>query len=114
MIIKDQYFNIYKRASLACAARLADTSCPPEAPFRRLEVTLVNCKGDNISKYVHLVLKPISLEKSPNLSILKCLMRNDDVITVMSHHFLMKVASYVGYVSIQILLKFQPSISYNG
>ena len=33
---------IYKRASLACAARLADTSCPPEAPFGRLEVTLVN------------------------------------------------------------------------
>ena len=27
---------IYKRASLACAARLADTSCPPEAPFGRL------------------------------------------------------------------------------
>ena len=25
-----------KRASLACAARLADTSCPPEAPFGRL------------------------------------------------------------------------------
>ena len=31
-----------KRASLACAARLADTLCPPEAPFGRLEVTLVN------------------------------------------------------------------------
>ena len=30
----------------------------------------------------------------------------------MSHHFLMIVASYVRYVSIQILLKFQPSISY--
>ena len=27
---------IYKRASLACAARLADTLCPPEAPFDRL------------------------------------------------------------------------------
>ena len=26
----------YKRASLACAARLADTLCPPEAPFGRL------------------------------------------------------------------------------
>ena len=48
---------IYKRASLACAARLADTSCPPEAPFGRLEVTLVNYKGDNISKYVHLSVK---------------------------------------------------------
>ena len=43
---------IYKRASLACAARLADTSCPPEAPFGRLEVTLVNYNGDNISEYV--------------------------------------------------------------
>ena len=52
-------FNLqsYKRASLACAARLADTSCPPEAPFGRLEVTLVNCKGDNTSKYVHLSVK---------------------------------------------------------
>ena len=46
----------YKRASLACAARLADTVCPPEAPFGRLEVTLVNYKGDIISKYVHLSL----------------------------------------------------------
>ena len=26
----------YKRSSLACAARLADTLCPPEAPFGRL------------------------------------------------------------------------------
>ena len=43
-----------KRASLACAARLVDTSCPPEPPFGRLEVTLVNYKGDIISKYVHL------------------------------------------------------------
>ena len=34
--------RIYKRASLACAARLADTLCPPKAPFGRLEVTLVN------------------------------------------------------------------------
>ena len=33
---------VYKRASLACAARLADTLCPPEAPFGRLKVTLVN------------------------------------------------------------------------
>ena len=48
---------IYKRASLACAARLADTLCPPEAPFGRLEVTLVNYKGDIISKYVHLRFK---------------------------------------------------------
>ena len=48
---------IYKRASLACAARLADTLCPPEAPFGRLEVTLVNYKGDSISKYVYLSVK---------------------------------------------------------
>ena len=56
------YYNIfdikcYKRASLACAARLADTSCPPEAPFGRLEVTSVNYKGDIISKYVYLRFK---------------------------------------------------------
>ena len=48
---------IYKRASLACAAGLADTLCPPEAPFGRPEVTLVNYKGDIISKYVHLSFK---------------------------------------------------------
>ena len=30
------YIYIYKRASLVCAARLADTLCPPEAPFGRL------------------------------------------------------------------------------
>ena len=46
-----------KRASLAWAARLADTSCPPEAPFGRLEVRLVKYKGDIISKYVHLSFK---------------------------------------------------------
>ena len=28
---------IQARFALACAARLADTSCPPEAPFGRLE-----------------------------------------------------------------------------
>ena len=71
----------YKRASLACAARLADTSCPQEAPFGRLEVRLVNYKGDIISKYVHLSFKIDILEKSPNLSIFKILMSNDDVIT---------------------------------
>ena len=48
---------IYKRASLASAARLADTKCPPEAPFGRLEVILVNYKGDIISEYVHLSFK---------------------------------------------------------
>ena len=53
------YIYIYIQARFAClrCARLADTSCPPEAPFDRLEVTLVNCKGDNISKYVHLSVK---------------------------------------------------------
>ena len=63
----------YKRASLAWAARLADTSCPPEAPFGRLEVTLVNYKGDNISKYVHLsVIKtyfPRKITKFVNFKI---------------------------------------------
>ena len=56
-------FYKYKRASLACAARLADTSCPPEAPFGRLEVTLVNYKGDIISKYVHLSFKIVLTRK---------------------------------------------------
>ena len=74
-------FTHYKRASLACAARLADTLCPPEAPFGRLEVTLVNYKGDIISEYVHLSFKIDITRKSPNLSIFKILMNNDDVIT---------------------------------
>ena len=39
-------FNVYKRASFACAARLADTLWAPE-------VTLNNYKGDSISKFVH-------------------------------------------------------------
>ena len=51
---------------------------------------------------------------SPNLSILKILMSNDKHNKVMSHLFLKIVAIYVRYVSIQILLKFQPFISYNG
>ena len=54
----------HKVASLA--ARLLDTF-----PFGRLEVTLVNYKGDIISKYVHLSFRSISLEKSLNLSIFK-------------------------------------------
>ena len=41
-----------KRASLACAARLADTLCPPEVPFGRLWSPLINYMGGNISKYV--------------------------------------------------------------
>ena len=44
--------KLNKRASLACAARLADTLCPPEAPFGRLWSPLINYMGDNISKYV--------------------------------------------------------------
>ena len=35
-------------------------------------------------------------------------MRNDDVITVMSHHYLMIISSYVRYINIHILFKFQP------
>ena len=72
---------LHKRALLDCAERLADTSCPPEAPFGRLEVTLVNYKGDVITKYVHLSFKIDISRKIPNLSIFKILMSNDDVIT---------------------------------
>ena len=46
------YFFIDKRASLACAVRLADTLCPPKAHFGRLGSPLINYKGNNISKYV--------------------------------------------------------------
>ena len=70
----------YKRASLACAARLADTSCPPEAPFGRLGSHWLIIRETSLNMSI-LVLKSISPEKSPNLSILKFLMRNDDVIT---------------------------------
>ena len=75
------YIYIYKRASLACAARLADTSCRPEAPFGRLEVTLVNYNGDNISEYVCPTVLIDFTPKAPNLSIFKILMSNDDVMT---------------------------------
>ena len=74
-------FIINKRASLACAARLEDTSCPPEAPFGRLGVKLLIIREISSLNMFILVLKSISLEKSPNLSIFKILMRNDDVIT---------------------------------
>ena len=47
---------IYKRASLACAAQLADTLCPPEAPYGRLGSPLFSYIGDNISKYVCLTV----------------------------------------------------------
>ena len=45
-------FSNQKRASLACAALLADTLCPPEAP----RLTIINYKVDNISKYVCLTV----------------------------------------------------------
>ena len=45
-------YMINKRASLACAARMADTLCPPEATFGRLWSPLINYKGNDISKYV--------------------------------------------------------------
>ena len=57
LVLKLSVLIYYKRASLACAARLADTLCPPEDPFGRLDVRLVNYKGDIISKYVHLSFK---------------------------------------------------------
>ena len=44
-------------------------------------VTLVNYKGDSISKYVCPTVITDITQKSPNLSILNFLMRNDDVIT---------------------------------
>ena len=49
--------------------------------LRSPEVTLVNYKGESISKYVCPTVLIDITQKSPNLSILKFLMRNDDVIT---------------------------------
>ena len=43
-------FILYKRASLACAARLADTVSARGALWAP-GVTLINYKGNNISKY---------------------------------------------------------------
>ena len=63
------YTYIYKRASLACAARLADTKCPPEAPFGRLGSHWLIIREIISLNMSILVLKSISLEKSPNLSI---------------------------------------------
>ena len=52
------YIYIYKRASLACAARLAEILCPPEDPFGRLgSHWLINYNGDNNSKYVCLTVR---------------------------------------------------------
>ena len=47
--------NSHKRASLGCAARLADTLCPSEAPFGRLGshwLIIREIASDSISKYV--------------------------------------------------------------
>ena len=76
-------FNLInnKRASLACAARLADTLCPPDAPFGRLGSHWLIIREIASLNMSVLLLYSISLEKSPNLTILKFLMRNDDVIT---------------------------------
>ena len=68
-------------ASHACAARLADTLCPPEAPFGRLWSLLINYMGDIISKYICPAVIIESQEKTPNLSNFKILMRIDGVIT---------------------------------
>ena len=74
-------YSIKQAASLAYAARLADTLCPPEAPFGRLGSHWLIIREITSLNIFVLVLKSISLEKSPNLSILKFLMSNDDVIT---------------------------------
>ena len=75
------YIYTYKRASLASAARLADNLCPPEAPFGRLGSHWLIIREITSLNMSILVLKSISLEKLPNLSIFKILMSNDDVIT---------------------------------
>ena len=36
-LLNDLVYSIQARFALACAARLADTLCPPEVPFGRLE-----------------------------------------------------------------------------
>ena len=74
-------YIIDKRASNACAARLADTLCPPEAPFGRLWLSLINYLGDDISKYVCPTVIIDIARKITKLSIFKILMSNDDIIT---------------------------------
>ena len=44
------FLFIYKRASLACAVRLADILCPPEAPFGLLYSPSINYRRDNTFK----------------------------------------------------------------
>ena len=54
-----------------------------------------------------LLLKSISLKNNQICQFLYIfLMGNDDVITVMSHHFLIIVVSYVRHINIHILLNF--------
>ena len=78
------YIYINKRASLACALRGWRTLCVrrrlPSVAWRWHWLIIREITSLNMSILV-ILLKPISLEKSPNLSILKFLMRNDDVIT---------------------------------
>ena len=76
-----RYIYIYKRASLACAARLTDTLCLPEAPFGRLGSHWLIIREISSLNISILVLKSIAIENSPNLSIFTFLMSNDDVIT---------------------------------
>ena len=58
-------FIIDKRASLACAAHLADTLCPPNALFVAL-AHIVNYSGITPLNMSVLLLKKKSLEKSSN------------------------------------------------
>ena len=75
-------FIVYKRASLACAARLADISCPPEAPFGRLWSPLINYMGGNISKYVSpTIIIDIARKSTVFVNFLNFFDVYDDVIT---------------------------------
>ena len=79
--IKCLHFTIYKLASLACAARLANTVSAGGA-LRAPGVTFINYKGDNIFKYKYVCPTVIidNAQKSYNLSILKILMCNDGIM----------------------------------
>ena len=72
MIIIFLTFHKYKRASLACAALLANTVSVGGA-LQAPGLILINLKRDNISMSV-LLLKSISLEKSSNLLTCQFLM----------------------------------------
>ena len=71
--------NIYIFACLRCAAggHFVSAGGALWAPG----VTLINYKGDDITKYVCPTLIIDIPRKTPNLSIFKILMRIDDVIT---------------------------------